>query len=209
MKKFIIPIILVLLLICCVVAFIIWKSSGPILSAIQTQFNISPAVTTVTTDTTGQNTDSTNLTETPSDSTSSSYDACILLTPAIAKQVLGEDVTSTGSGTSSCTYMTSLSSISSGSSTATSFGILTIVVAKSDPITAKAQFEQAKSITFGGKTETVTGINVDNAYYATNLLQLSILKGDSWIMISGTSDKNPSEKDLVIQTAKLIFNSGK
>jgi hypothetical protein len=116
----------------------------------------------------------------------------------IAKTILGNDAILASQNTKNCTY-------SSTNIDAASFGVLTIIVTKSSTTTARTQFEQAKSSAYSNQIETVTGLNADDAYFANTLKQLSILKGDSWIIIFGISDNFASEKELAIATAQLVL----
>jgi hypothetical protein len=180
------PLIIVIVLVLCVVCggviYFVWQSANNKLTEITNELTTTQTVE-----------NSANITNSPGNNT-----ACTLLTADMAKQILGTEVKTESSSDVGCTYSTANLDLSS-------FGVLTIIVTKSTPITAKDQFNQAKTLSYSGQTESVTGLNVDEAYYATNLMQLSILKGDSWIIISGTADTFSSEKDLAIAAAKLVF----
>lgn len=185
MKKkiiIIVSILLALFLIGAVVIFFVLQSAGNKLSdEIQNQLEES---------TTTESLESEEITGTS--------EICNILTLDIAKQMLGDDAKLGSQNYGNCTY----SSVSADSS---SFGVLTMVVSKLNAVTAKTNFESAKASIYENSTEPVTGLNADEAYYATNLKQLSLLKGDSWIIISGVSDKFDSEKELAIETAKLVL----
>ena len=181
MKKalaIIIPIVLVLCVAAGVGIYFLWQSANKTVTDIQSQLDISPTIEN-TVDTTNNN-------------------VCSILTLDIAKQILGDDAQPASENSGNCTY----SSVNVDTS---AFGVLTMVVSKTNSITAKSNFEQGKTLAYDNQTEPVTGLNVDDAYYATTLKQLSILKGDSWIIISGTSDNYTDEKELAIATAKLIY----
>jgi hypothetical protein len=185
MKKkiiIIVSILLVLLLIGAVVIYFVLQSAGKKISdEIQTQLDKNPEIEAM-----------------EGDENTGTSEICNILTLDIAKQMLGEEAKLGSQNYGNCTY----SLISADSS---SFGVLTMVVSKLNTLTAKTNFEAAKTSIYEGSTENVTGLNADEAYYASNLKQLSILKGDSWIIISGVSDKFESEKELAIETAKLVL----
>ena len=201
MKKaliIIIPIILVLCVICAVVVYFVWQSAGNKLTDLQGLLNVSPTAGTVNV-TAGANTnDNLNDTTVPADGNTVTSDVCNLLTLDMAKQLLGSDTKLASQNTGNCTYTTLDLDTSA-------FGMLTMVVSKSNPATARTQFEQAKTLAYGSQTEPVSGLNADAAYFATTMQQLSILKGDSWIIISGVSDKYASEKELALATAALVL----
>jgi hypothetical protein len=125
-------------------------------------------------------------------------DVCAVLTLDIAKQVLGNDAVKSSQNNGNCTY----SSMTADGG----FGVLVMVISSNpNSATARTSFDAARSTVYENKTESVSGLNVDDVYYATNLNQLSILEGSNWVLISGTSDKYTDDKDLAIATAKLIY----
>ena len=198
MKKallIIIPIVLVLCVVCAGVLYFVWNKSGTQLSDLTSKLQNQPITNTITATTGVVVTSTPDVTSTEPQITSS---VCDMLTAEIAKQVLGGEVKSSGSGTTACTYTTSSEDYSK-------FGVITMVVTNTDALSAKAQFDSAKSSVYKGTTEAVTGLNADEAYYATNIKQLSILKGGSWIIISGVSDNYANEKELAVATAKLVL----
>jgi len=182
MKKaliIIIPIVLVLLIAGSVAVYFIWQSFSK------------------GSNNSGGNTATVTVTANPGvaeDSGEVENEACALLTLSIAKQVLGSDAVLASQNSGNCTY-----------SSESEFGVLVIVVSKSDVLTARTQYEAAKSTVYENNTTAVTGLNVDEAYFANGMAQLSMLKGDSWIIISGTSAKYTNEKDLAVATARLVF----
>ena len=187
MKKIIVPLVLVLLIVLGIVVYFIWQNSNK--NATNNGQELSGITPTNSTSQTGT---------LVLDSDTSTSDVCNLLTLDIAKEILGSDTKLDSQNKGNCTY----TSISVDSS---SFGILTMIVTKSGAITARSQFEDAKVLAYSNQIEAVSGLNADDAYYASTLKQLSILKGDSWIIISGLSDKFPDEKELAIATANLVL----
>lgn len=131
------------------------------------------------------------------DSTSSSTDVCGVLTLDIAKQILGKEATLSSQNAGNCTY--------SAMTSDGGFGVLVMVISTNDSASARTSFETAKRTVYENDTVDVSGLNVDGAYYANSIGQLSILKGNSWVIISGTSDKYANGKDLAVATAKLIY----
>ena len=192
MKKFFliaVPVLLVLCVACVAVIYFAWPSINSKILELQGQLTLTPTMDVL---------DTSNSDQGPSNTTTTNSEVCSMLTLDMAKQILGEDAILASQNTGNCTY----SSISEDMS---SFGVLTMVVTKMSGGTAKIQFEQARATVYENETENVSGLNADEAYYATNLMQLSILKDDSWIIISGTSDKYDDEKELAIATAKLVL----
>lgn len=179
----IISIVLVLFVIGAVVIYFIWQSANKTITDKQGQLGVSPTIETSLGDTS---------------STRSDSNVCSVLTLSIAKEILGADAKLASEDSNNCTY-------SSTNAETSSFGVLTMIVTKTNAITAKSNFEEAKITAYRNQTEQVTGLNADDAYFATTLKQLNILKGDSWIIISGISDNYTSEKELAIATAKLVL----
>jgi hypothetical protein len=193
MKKtllIIVPIVLVILVIVGVVIYFVLQFVNKKGTDNVDLLGISPTVETSVTGTS----DSGNT----GDSNTVENNACLLLTLDIAKEILGSDAILASQNPGNCTY-------SATNAETSAFGIITIVVTKTNPITAKEQFDQAKTISYSGDTETITELNADEAYFANTYKQLSILKGDSWIIISGTSDKFADEKEISMATAKLVL----
>jgi autotransporter translocation and assembly factor TamB len=193
MKKFFliaVPVLLVLCVACVAVVYFAWPTINSKILELQGQLTITPTL--------GASLPGTTTNPSQDDTTTTTSDVCNMLTLDIAKQILGTDTKLASQNSGNCTY----SSISEDMS---SFGVLTMVVTKMTGGTAKVQFDQARATVYENKTETVSGLKADEAYYATGLMQLSILKGDSWIIISGTSDKFADEKELAIATAKLVL----
>ena len=183
MKKKLIIILSILLVLCViggVVIFFVWQSASKTIDNIQNQLGVSPTVEASQSDTSA------------TDGSASSNEACNLLTLDIANAVLASQ------NTGNCSYTSTSSDFSS-------VGGLTIVVTTTDAVTAKSEFEQAKTLSYSNQTEAVTGLNADEAYFAPTYMQLSILKGNSWIILTGFSDKFTSEKDLAIAAAKLVL----
>ena len=189
MKKKLIIILSILLVLCViggVVIFFVWQSASKTIDNIQNQLGVSPTVEASQSDTSA------------TDGSASSNEACNLLTLDIAKAILGSDAVLASQNTGNCSYTSTSSDFSS-------VGGLTIVVTTTDAVTAKSEFEQAKTLSYSNQTEAVTGLNADEAYFAPTYMQLSILKGNSWIILTGFSDKFTSEKDLAIAAAKLVL----
>jgi len=181
----IIPIILILCIIFAIVVYFIWQSTNKKVTDIENQVGIS---------TTLEN----PLTETSESGITGDNNACLLLTLDITKKIIGNEAILASQNPGICSY-------SSTNIDTSAVGILMIVVTKTNPVTAKEQFEQAKTTSYSGETEPVTGLNADDAYFANTFKQLSILKGDSWIIISGSSDKFANEKEISVATAKLVL----
>ncbi len=201
MKKFLaisIPVILVLCVVCAAVIYFVWQSYGKQITDWQNNLIVTPSLDNPIDPTTNDTLTDDSSTTSPEGNGPISNDVCKVLTLDVAKQLLGNDAKIASQNEGNCTY----SAISTDFS---SFGVLTMVITKSNAVTAKTQFETAKNTTYSGDTEMVTGLNADSAYYAKGLTQLSILKGDSWIIISGTSDKFEDEKDLAVAAAKLVL----
>jgi len=135
-----------------------------------------------------------------SDAATFSSKPCELLTMDIAKQILGVSELTLGpnSGSMSCTY-TFLNTETQG------FSMISLLQNTTDPGLAKSYFDTAKTTTYLDKIEPVTGLKVDDAYYATEFKQLSILNGADWIILSVYSNNADSDKQLTIDAAKLIW----
>jgi hypothetical protein len=147
------------------------------------------------TDTTGTDTSS------DTSSTASGKKACEILTKEIADQILQTNTKAGDSNSdTTCTYSTDSDDLSE-------LGVLTIVVTQSTSVGARESFEAAKSAAYGSNTEAVSGLNVDDAYWAPSLSQLSILDGSRWIIISGMSSKTEDTKTMCIETAKLAIEN--
>jgi hypothetical protein len=201
MKKILaigIPVVLVLCVICGVVVYFVYQSAGKQITDLQNKLTVSPSVVVNSEENFNLPFTNDSGTVIPEEPSVVASETCNVLTLDMAKQLLGADAKLASSNPGNCTY----SSISGDMS---SFGVLTIVVTKSNPVSAKAVFEQARTTTYANDTTPVSGLNADDAYYANTMNQLSILKGDSWIIISGTSDKFTSEKDLAVAAAKLAI----
>ncbi len=153
-------------------------------------FTLAACVPTKTDTSSNNSNDSANSspTATPAPSTK----PCEILTEADAKQVLGVEVK--GESTeSTCTYKNAVAS-------GTNISVLIISINEgSDP---KKSYESAKSIY--GEIEVVSGLNVDEAVWSKSLMQLSMLKGNKWILIGATSTGLDS-KEVSIAAAKLAL----
>jgi len=179
----IVSIVLVLCVIGGVAIYFAWQSASKTITDIQDQIGVSPTIETSLDDT---------------GSTASDSSVCSVLSLDVAKEILGADAKLASENPNNCTY-------SLVNAETSSFGVLTMIVTKTNAITARSNFEEAKIAAYSNQIEQVTGLNADDAYFATTLKQLSILKGDSWIIISGISDNFTSEKELAIETAKLVL----
>ena len=179
----IISVVLVLFVIGAVVIYFVWQSANKTITDNQSQLGVSPTIETSLGDTSSARSDS---------------NVCSVLTLSVAKEILGADAKLASENPNYCTY-------SSTNAETSSFGILTMIVTKTNAITAKSSFEEAKTTEYNNQIEQVTGLNADEAYFGTVIKQLSILKGDSYIIISGISDNFTSEKELAIATAKLVL----
>ncbi len=137
-----------------------------------------------------------------SESNSNDSNACDHLTKDIAEDILKTEVkASESSSDNTCTYVTSEESLED-------FGVLTMVVTDtSSDSEARRLFETAKSVTYGNNTDNVSGLDADGAYWAGSISQLSILKDDKWIIISGTSALNEDNKQMAIDTAEEVLKT--
>jgi hypothetical protein len=189
MKKLLIvvPIVLVLLVIVGVIIYFVLQSTN---KKVTDNVGVSPTVETSVTETSESGT--------TGDTITVDNDACLVLTLDIAQEILGSEAILASQNPGNCTYTATNAETSA-------FGILTMVATKTSPITAKEQFDQAKTVSYSGDIESITGLNADDVYFANTYKQLSILKGDSWIIISGTSDKFADAKELSVATAKLVL----
>jgi hypothetical protein len=130
--------------------------------------------------------------------TGSNGAACQILTPAIAEKVLGVTLKQdTDNNQNTCTY-------SYLNETTGDMKIMTMVISNLGKAQAKNSFDMARTSVYQSQTEDISGIDADGAYYAPNLMQLSLLKGNNWIIISVVTDTKDEGKALSIETAKEI-----
>jgi hypothetical protein len=147
-----------------------------------------------------QVTSNNNSVQPSTDTAASGPAACSLFTPSDAEQILKATVTpAPDQSANTCTYSTINTDTGS-------FGIATMVISTSTPTGARTTFETAKAVTYENKTEAVTIPGADDAYWATTLNQLSVLKGSSWIIVSVISgDAGSNDQTNSIEAAKLIL----
>jgi cytoskeletal protein RodZ len=202
-KKVVIAIVVVLVLCClCSVAGVVFFATRPNTTTVN--WNVGDLSPNSPTDSSA-NDDSANRQSNSgrddgkddSASSSTKKGACDILTPEIAKKVLKVEVKQTASAsTSSCSYSNAVPTLKD-------LGVLTIVV--SEGPTAKTLFDTAKSGVYKSNTEEVTGLNAEGVYWAVNYKQLSILKGDRWILITTIVSSGRDSKTVSIEAAKEIL----
>lgn len=124
-------------------------------------------------------------TTTSTDAAASTVSACDILTPAIAKQFIGSNVTQPGGSAgdtaipdmrvSNCLYISSSADVAKMSSV----NVLVRAAKTQDGINAnKAQFTSLPS-----GAQSVSGL-ADKAYYDPTFRQLNVLKGGNWYIVT-------------------------
>ena len=121
-------------------------------------------------------------------------DACDILTEDIAKEVIGNNIISTSTGSnkvatndivvSSCNYTTSVTTDNGSETPKVSGANLLIRIAKTS---VGAESNKSEFITKDADVENVEGIG-DDAFYNPSFRQLHVLKGNNWYIITAFKD---------------------